>query len=226
MTTRPMAIGWVLVLLGCTGLWSCKSSAPVTQRIGEIAGNEQVLILPFQNMAWLHGENVSVRSPLTGKVFMTGPATEDVEHLLTQMLVNAVHQHTAFQTVSSREAPAIRDALPPDGEIHKAPVKILARTGRMLKADFVLQGYVYRFKERVGRDFSAESPASIAFDLHLIDCVNETLAWSAYFDETQQALTDDLRYMGTFFKRGGRWITAQAMAKEAMNTMFKEFKQP
>jgi hypothetical protein len=96
----------------------------------------------------------------------------------------------------------------------------------MLKADMVIQGYLYRFEDRVGADYSAESAASVAFDVYLIDCVEQKLVWSGYFDQTQQALSDDLRYIGTFFRRGGRWITAEEMATTAMDDMFKEFKQP
>jgi hypothetical protein len=90
----------------------------------------------------------------------------------------------------------------------------------------VFQGYLYRFKKRIGKNYSAESSASVAFDLYLIDCRAQEIIWSGYFDETQQALTDDLRFIGTFFRRGGRWITAEEMAREAMNAMFKEFGQP
>jgi hypothetical protein len=181
--------------------------------------------MPFQNMAWLHGTNTSVRSPLTGQVFMTGPTDEEADRLLTALLVDALQQHTAFEIEASQEALSILDALKSDADTRSSPLQILARTGRMVGSDFLLQGYLYRFKDRMGRNYSAESPASIAFDLHLIDCLEEKLVWSGSFDETQQALTDDLRYFGTFLRRGGRWITAEEMAREAMGTMFKEFQQ-
>ena len=37
------------------------------------------------------------------------------------------------------------------------------------------------------------------------------------------AKAEDLRFIGTFFRRGGRWITAEEMAGDAMQDMFKEF---
>jgi hypothetical protein len=177
-------------------------------------------------MAWLHGENLSVRSPLTGKVFLTGPTAEEADRLLTDLLITALQQYTALQTVHSQDAPAIRDALQSAGGPWASPAELLAQTGRKVNADLVIQGYVYRFKERVGKNYAAESPASVAFDLYFIDCVEETVVWSGYFEETQQALTDDLRYMGTFFRRGARWITAEEMAREAMDMMFRDFKTP
>jgi curli biogenesis system outer membrane secretion channel CsgG len=78
----------------------------------------------------------------------------------------------------------------------------------------------------VGKEYAAESAASVAFDLYLVDSRAQKVVWSAYFDETQQALTDDLLFMGTFFRRGARWITAEEMASEAMTDMFKGFEQP
>lgn len=226
MKLRWAIMKWVLVLVCSLGLWACKSSGPVTHVSGEFDGTGKVLVLPFQDMAWLHGTDVNVQSPLTGKVFMTGVTPEGADRLLTELLVDALQQRTALQTVPSREAYAVMDAVKSAGDSQQSALKVLAKTGRMLKADMVIQGYLYRFKDRVGADYSAESAASVAFDVYLIDCVEQKLVWSGYFDQTQQALTDDLRYIGTFFRRGGRWITAEEMAITAMDDMFKEFKQP
>lgn len=226
MTLRSVWIGWGLMLLCCSGLWACKSSAPVIHQTGTVVGDEAVLVMPFQDMAWLHGEHTSVRSPLTGKVFMTGATSDDAHRLLTDLLVSALHQYTAFHTVPSQEAPAVRDALQSAAGFPQTPLATLARTGRMMQADLVIQGYLYRFEDRVGKDYAAESPASVAFDLHLIDCLEQRVVWSGHFDERQQALLEDLGYIGTFFRRGGRWVTAEEMAREAMDTMFEGFRQP
>jgi len=226
MISRPAILRGTLFLMLCTGLWSCRSSAPVTHVSGEFTGTEHVLVLPFKNMAWLHGEGVNVRSPLTGKVFMTGPVAEGADRFMTDMLLDALRRQTRFQTVPSSEAPEVLGALQSTSDAQRSPLKALAQTGRMLNADLVFQGYLYRFKNRVGKDYSAESPASVAFDLYLIDSRAQKVVWSAYFDETQQALMDDLRFIGTFFRRGARWITAEEMASEAMTAMFKEFEQP
>lgn len=225
MTLRPVWTRWALIFVCCLGLWSCKSSAPIIHPTGTVAGHEKVLVLPFQNMAWLHGENLSVRSPLTGRAFMTGATSEEAPRLLMDLLISAL-QSTDFQTVPSQAAPAVREALQSAAGDRRAPLRLLARTGHRLQADLVVQGYVYRFKERVGKAFAAESSASVAFGLHLIDCAEESVVWSGYFDETQQALAEDLGTIGTFFKRGGRWITAEEMAREAMDAMFAEFKTP
>lgn len=226
MMPRLSKFGWAVILICCLVFWSCKSSAPVTQVMGTFTGKENVLVMPFQNMAWLHGSDVNVRSPLTGKVFMTGPVGEGSDRLLTELLVDALGRQTDFKTVPSREAYAVMSALKSSGDNRRSPLRMLAQTGRQLNADLVVQGYLYRYKDRVGRNYSAESAASVAFDVYLIDCAGQKLVWSGYFDETQQALSDDLRYIGTFFRRKARWITAEQMARTAIEDMFKEFRQP
>jgi curli biogenesis system outer membrane secretion channel CsgG len=223
MIPRSALLRWIIFFVCCNGLWSCRSGGPVIQPNGVLTGTEHVLVLPYKNLAWLYGESVNVRSPLTGKVFMTGPVAEGADRLLTDMLLDALRQETRFQTVSSSEAPGVLDALQSSSDAQRSPLKSLAQTGRMLNADLVFQGYVYRYKDRVGKDFSAESAASVAFDLYLIDSRAQKVVWAAYLDETQQALADDLRFIGTFFRRGARWITADEMASEAMTEMFKGF---
>jgi hypothetical protein len=226
MKTRYNGLKWALILVSVIGLWACRSGGPVTQLSGEVTGQEKVLVLPFQNMAWLHGANVNVTSPLTGKVFMTGPASDDANRLLTDLLIDALRQQTDFQILPSRDASALMERLKSSGVQQRRPLDVLVQAGRLMKTELVVQGYLYRFEDRVGKDYSAESPASVAFEVHLINSDAQKLVWSGYFDQTQQALTDDLRYIGTFFRRGGRWVTAEDMTRTAMVDMFKEFQQP
>ena len=86
-----------------------------------------------------------------------------------------------------------------------------------------LVGFVYRFRERVGKGFSAESPASVAFDLNLIRVMDGRTVWSANFDETQQSLGQNLFQLGTFLTRGGRWITAEDMATDGLDKIMEKF---
>jgi len=50
--------------------------------------------------------------------------------------------------------------------------------------------------------------------MHLFE--NNTLKQIFVFDENQQALTENLLGIGKFFKRGGKWITAEALSKEGV----------
>lgn len=74
--------------------------------------------------------------------------------------------------------------------------------------------YVFRFEERKGGNFSAEKPAGVGFHMHLFE--NNVLRRMFVFDEEQQALTQNLFDIGKFFKRGGKWITAEKLSEEGI----------
>jgi hypothetical protein len=47
--------------------------------------------------------------------------------------------------------------------------------------------------------------------------------WSGHFDETQQALNENLFQLGKFIKRKARWVTAQEIAVSALENLFELF---
>ena len=44
-----------------------------------------------------------------------------------------------------------------------------------------------------------------------------------HFAEEQKPLASDITKIGTFFKRGGGWVTAKELAAEGMDKAVKEF---
>lgn len=211
-------VAMVFILLG-----ACASQGPVVRQQGDLTAINKVTILPFQNMAALHGTDTGIRSPITGRVFMSGPVANGVDLYLTDLLVSHIQQATSFQIVPSRDAAAIMDGFVEVQGREWPRRKLLARTGQRLGADAILVSHVYRFRERVGGGMASESPSSVAFDIYLIDCRQERVLWSAFYDYTQQALSENLGGMGNFFRRGGRWVTAEELATAAMEDIFEDF---
>jgi hypothetical protein len=76
--------------------------------------------------------------------------------------------------------------------------------------------YIYRYEERIGGNFGAEKPASVGFHMHLME---GNVALRVYeFDETQRPLSENLLGLGKFIRRGGRWITAEQLAGEGIDS--------
>jgi len=223
MSVCRFAARLCLVLCVAWMLEACATSGTVTRVQGDLSVIKHVLVLPFEDMAWLHGTNTSVRSPLTGQTFQTGPVEAEADRFLTDTLITALRQQTDLLLVNSRDGASIREALEQANGAKWSLAEIMAETGRRLGADAVIMGYVYRFRERVGGPYAAEQPASIAFDVCLIDCASAKLLWVAFDDETQLALSDDLLDISSFFRRKGRWVTAEEMAQTAMQRMFEEY---
>ncbi|MDJ0804827.1 MAG: hypothetical protein QNI89_10080 [Desulfobacterales bacterium] len=212
--------GFVLtfILLG-----ACSSQGPVVRKQGNLDAIAKVAILPFENMSALHGTGTSVRSPITGRVFVTGPVVDQSDRFLTAQLVTHVRRDTHFAIVPSRDAGAIMGGLSEQQGREWPRRRLVARTGQRLGADAVIMGHVYRFRERTGGGAASESPSSVAFDIYLIDCQKEQVRWSAFYDYTQEALSDNLGGIGNFFRRGGRWVRAEELATTALSEIFDDF---
>lgn len=77
-----------------------------------------------------------------------------------------------------------------------------------------------RYRERVGDKYSVEEPASLAFEFKLLNAADGRVACSGRFDETQQALTENILDLPLALKRGFKWLTVKEMASEAVRAKF------
>ncbi|HVO24492.1 MAG TPA: hypothetical protein VMW56_12790 [Candidatus Margulisiibacteriota bacterium] len=92
----------------------------------------------------------------------------------------------------------------------KGPLQVRAQAlGKAVSADGVLYGTVSRYRERVGTEFGATEPASVAFTLSLLSVSNGKVLWTRTFDETQQSLSSNLLNWWQFWEGGPRWFTAE-----------------
>lgn len=73
---------------------------------------------------------------------------------------------------------------------------------------------VYRFEERKGSNIAVDKAASAGFHAHLYK--GSTLVKTVVFDETQQPLSENVFRLGTFLKRGAKWITVDELAQEGV----------
>jgi hypothetical protein len=88
--------------------------------------------------------------------------------------------------------------------------------GAKLDSNAVLDVKVTRFHERDGGDLSVNSPASAAFEMVLTHVDTGTVLWAASFDETQEALSNNLLTLGKVKSRGFKWITVEELVRQGM----------
>lgn len=74
--------------------------------------------------------------------------------------------------------------------------------------------FIYRFEERQGGNFAVERPARVALHMHLMD--KQTVVRTFVFDETQESLSQNVLGVGKFLRRGGKWVTAEALSEEGV----------
>lgn len=98
-----------------------------------------------------------------------------------------------------------------------------AERARRAGADMIVVPQVIVLHERVGGEAGAISAAAVNEDFYLIDARKpEALLQRSHFSEEQQSLVNDLTQIGSFFRRGGKWISALELAAEGMDKAVEE----
>jgi TolB-like protein len=207
-------------------LSACGTDNVVKERPTTLDGIKRILILPFEDMSVVYGENKDVRCPVCGKVFTTGKVSKGAADMLTEHLSMLLSKRKDIQLIPSSYAQGVMSDLLAGSKKEMSTRDLQIKTGRALHADAVIAGFLYRFQDRIGTEYSVNLPASVAFDLHLIRVKDGRVLWSGHFDETQRPLSDNLFRLGTFLQRKARWITAKEMAFSGLEEMLKSFPGP
>ncbi|MEJ2657602.1 MAG: hypothetical protein P8012_10455 [Desulfobacterales bacterium] len=205
---------------------ACRTGSIVKEAPSTIPGIKKILILPFKDMSAVYGENVQVRCPICGKVFNTGTVIEGASEMLTEHLAMLLRKRNDFELIPISHAQGVMSDLLAGSQKEWSDRNLQIETGRILSADAIIVGNVYRFKKRIGGEYSVDSPASVAFDIHLIRVKDDRVLWSGHFDETQRPLSDNLFRLGAFLQRKARWVTAKEMAISGLEDMLKTFPRP
>jgi TolB-like protein len=205
---------------------SCGTGVVVKERPRAISDTKKILVLPFSNMSKIYGENVNVRCPVCGKIIMIGKVVEGVEHDLTTKLYDLLKERKDIQFIPPSQAEGVLTGLMFQNNTSRSEKDVIMEAGRKLDADAVIYGYVYRYEERIGTPYAIDSPASVAFDIHLIHATNGSLLWNGHFDETQQSLSENLFKLGAFIKRKAQWVSAHEMAITGLEEVMMTFPAP
>jgi TolB-like protein len=89
--------------------------------------------------------------------------------------------------------------------------------GKKLAADGVIYGSVNKYRERVGFEYSAQTPAAVAFTLNFVDKHSGQIVWTAKYAREQKALTENIFDLPHFIQNKGRWVRAHDIAQEGVN---------
>jgi hypothetical protein len=140
--------------------------------------------------------------------------------LLARLVYSTMAPMPNWQIVSESEVRDVGQGIP------AAPAAArIRRIGEMVYADAVITGRVQRYRERVGEEWGAKSPASVAFVLDLIDVRRGDIIWSARFDETQRPLSENILALGDITKRGVKWLSAEQLAAEGVRKAVSQLHQ-
>jgi hypothetical protein len=175
-------------------------------------GIENIVVVGFKG-AISEGEDLDLfRCPICGATFMAEPVPEAVAKEMSLELFNYLKKVGKYSLIPPRQAKGVRSTIL-SKDVTKGVVEMLQETGKSFSSDAVFFGYIYRWREKVGKKYGVTSPASVAFDLHLISPENGSILWKGSFDKTQLSLSENLLDLSTFIRSGGTWLTARELAQ-------------
>jgi len=184
----------------------------------------RIAVVPFQQIIPEEDNTKTVRCPLCGAIFLTEKSPEDAEKVVEGIFVQQLEKQRKFNLIPPERVNGIYRRISAES-FKTALLEILKKVGSELEVDGIVVGYVYRYRERRGRSYSVEKPASVAFDIHLVRVSDGTLIWKGTFDRTQSSLLENIFLVSSFFKHRGRWATAEELTKEGMEKIMETFPQ-
>lgn len=181
----------------------------------------KVALVHFQAVRPDESQRTAV-CPLTGTIFRGCAAPEKTEQNLEMYFTDALGRYYHRNLIPAESTQGIYKRLA-SGSFKVSQSKILQDIGKELDADAVLTGYLFCFRERVGYDYAAEKPASVAFGIYLMRVSDGSLIWKGIFDKTQRSLFEDMLQFSSFVKEGGKWVQADVLLREGVDEVLKTF---
>lgn len=161
--------------------------------IGNAANSGNIVVMPVET---------AEKSPGEGGALMTE-------------IISAYFKNNQAVTIISTEQ---KEALA--GADTGNRLQLLQNIAAKMASEQALLFTLTRYRERVGDKYSVEDPASLAFEFKLINAADGKVTCSGRFDETQQALTENILNIAQSFRRGFKWLTIAEMASEAIPSKF------
>jgi hypothetical protein len=149
-----------------------------------------------------------------------GPSEEELSELLARLVYSTMASMPSWQIVAESEVKEVGQSIPPSADMAR-----LRKIAEMVYADALIVGRMERYRERVGNEWGAKSPASVAFALNLIDVRRGDVIWSARFDETQKPLSENIFALGQVGQRGIRWLSAEQLTHEGVKKAVAQLHQ-
>jgi hypothetical protein len=200
VSVRALALA-ALLFGGCAFDTVRQESSPVlTQRNAPVV--TRVAIVPFG----VRGD-LARRGPEN-----TTATTQDVVKTVTRFVSEELSKRGVQLVPADDVAAALANAqVDPAVPTDRRPIAQLA--SHAFGADGILMGEVMRYRDRTGQSLAAASPASVGFTVSLYDAPGGRRLWSGTFEETQQALTENIFNARRYPGGGTRWLTAEELAK-------------
>jgi hypothetical protein len=194
------------------------------------AQQQKERIVPLQKVAVLTFMNVKPEAPRDRMVkglwgnffFRTGDLPGRAGSEVTAIFQRQLNMLGRCELIPLDQAQAAAEGMDPDA-FRRDPLGVAAQIGRELGLEAVVIGGVYRYEQRQGSGLGVQSPASAAFDAHLVRVTDKKVLWSGRFDETQHSLSENALKIGSFLKGGAQWVTVERWVELGAESTLRTF---
>lgn len=177
---------------------ACTAREPVVQQPEEGQAVHSILILPVEILPAFSKK----QDKETARQLNEG----------TQVLTGLLHEYFSSTPSVTFISETQKDALTSD--FSGCDDSLCRFIGQKMNADAVFRLTLNRFIEREGTNYSVNTPAAITFDYKLKHVKTGQILCSGAFDEQQQSLFANILSFSA--KRGLKWLTAEALAREGI----------
>lgn len=211
-----------IVFLALFFIWAMPLLVQADDKTQPAASKTRLAVLPFQAVLPDGDQALSVRCPMCGSVNSSGSIVKGAESVVQDLFTDKLRDLKNTDIISSEKAAGAYQRISSDS-IKQTPKQVLRKVGEELRADVLVVGYVYHYRERMGYDYAVERPASVGFEIHLISVKDGSSLWRGIFDKTQKSLMEDVFQASSFFKGGAKWLTARELTKLGIDEIFETF---
>lgn len=211
----------IIIIQGSCRYESQYNKAPLQQELKGVPHVRKIVVIGFLP-ALTPGEKPGmIRNPMSGAVFRSEPVPPSAVQLMNTHLFKQLLEYKTHDFISPGQAKGVLSTLVSEDLVIR-DTEIIQKIGKVFSADAALIGYLYRWRERIGTDYAVDRPASIAFDLNLIQSDNGAILWGEGFDKSQRSLSENLFDMDTFVYGRGKWMTIDRLADFGLTMLLKK----
>jgi hypothetical protein len=203
----------LLLAAGCTAI-AADAVSSTSESVSDAIANRDVKSHAVRSIKTLNINRVAVMPVIEAAPGGGEPLAPGAAEAISAELYSTVAMAGGWDPIPQQDVADAMQKLPPTtlGNLDQNALKV----GHDVSADGVIYGTVERYKERVGADYAAASPASVAFSLRFVDIKSKQVVWTAKFAKSQAALSQNLFDLANFVQRSGRWVRAHEIAQEGV----------
>ncbi len=217
----------LITMVGILNFTACSSLYSPTKGVsyGDLSDIRKIAVLPLDRARIKPGQDKATCA-LVDTVYDVSEVPKEASLALSDVLWGLLKNKSRFFPVPEGQCIGFLNAII-ESDVKASQIRLIQAFGKELGADAVLYGIIYRYRERQGKDYSVERPASVAFALYLIRVRDGKVLWQYNFDETQRPLTSNLFKFKLFKEAGMKWVTARKLGeiglKRAVDDLLKRF---